>query len=169
MRFLTLIAALALSFTAYTTLARNKKGAAASALPEIREATVQRTIPGRRESGSFTVYRFVIIWKAQSPPTQIFFRPDAGTWLDVQCARKERRPMFAGSPDYMVVDVAMPFKNIKPGQELVLSPDREAHDLVPAAVKGMPVSSIYYTTADAPGRWKSVPVKVKKLPDIQGM
>ncbi len=162
---------LAAFFSAVALIAcAQQRTAASSAAMVIKTATVQRSIPGRREGRIFTAYRFVIVWKAKASPTNVFFRPDKTTWLDLHFSRNERRPMFAGSPDYMDMEMGVPNKMVRAGNQLMLSTDRHEDFPVPAEAQDMPAMCIYYQTADAPGRWKTIPVKnLRKLPDIQGI
>lgn len=147
--------------------AQTKKVRTAGSM-QILEATRQRTKPGRQEMDPYTIYRFRFIWKSKATPTSGFvWRPDAGRWMETSVAKPVKRPGL-GPGDYMVVEKHIELKNIRYGDTLILTTHRHAHDEepTPAAVKKMPVSSIYYQSSSAPGKWQYTPVTIRVLPDV---
>jgi hypothetical protein len=119
---------------------------------------------GRRESGIRVEYRFVITWKSTQKPEVFFWRPDAYSWNDVSLSYPERRPGIVAT-DYMVVEKNKKYKDIKVGDELVISPHNhsdEAQD-VPKGLAEKPVNALYFKID---GKWKYQVIKAKKLPDI---
>ncbi len=141
-----------------------KSKPAPSGAPHVTEATVQRTIYGRRETSPRIDYRFVIVWKSKASPEVFFWRPDANTWSDVTIAKPERRPGL-GSNDFMIVERHTKYAEIHNGDQIIITPHNhsdEDHEM-PASVKKMPVSSLYYKVGN---KWMSVPIKPVKRPDI---
>ena len=146
--------------------AQKRKKAATAASVRITEATSRRTIPGRREGEIHTEYRFAIVWNGNTPPTSLFFRPDAKTWMAVQVARPERTPMFPGSADYRTLERLIRPTDIKKGDNIIITTRHEhGGHLVPLSIRSMPTQSIYYQTKGS--GWNTIKVpKLSKLPDI---
>jgi hypothetical protein len=116
------------------------------------------------EMRPFTIYRFKVIWKSKTPPTDIHWRPDASNWMDVSLAKPEKRPGLAPG-DFMILEKNVDIKNIRYGDTLILSTHRHGHDdeATPAAVKKLPVGSLIYQVS---GKWQYAPVNVRVMPDI---
>ncbi len=160
-----------LTFSLFTSLhacAQAKKaGSGGTAAIQVLEASRQTTNPGRQESRPRTDYRFKIIWKSKSAPTAMHFRPDAGSWEELKVTKPVKRPGL-GPNDFMIVEQNIELRNIRFGDTLSLIVPRHVHEdeAVPAAVKRLPVQSIYYQTAATGAKWLYTPVKPRVLPDI---
>ena len=149
-----------------TLYAQKAKKAVPAASIKVTEASSRRTLPGRQEGEIHTEYRFVLVWNSNTPPTSLFFRPDAKTWMSLQIARPENSPMFPGSPDYRVVERLIRPENIRKGDNLILTTRHEhASHVVPAAARAMATQSIYYQTKGTGWNIIKVP-KLTKRPDI---
>ncbi len=163
-----LLAVLMISVTAPAVQAQAKKPvAAASTQPEVVEATKQTTVLPKN-AGSFTQYRFVIIWKSATPPTEGFFYRNGKEWKDGSLARPERRQFSQNSQDYMMVENAVKLSDIKNGDRIIVTTHRHAHDeeVMPAAVQKMAKEGLFYATGSAKSpTWKHIPVKLRVLPN----
>jgi len=145
--------------------AQSKKGPqAGSKTPQVVEATVQKTIFGRQETHPRVDYRFVLVWQGPTPPGPFFWHPDASTWRDVTLAKPEKRPGL-GPNDFMIVEKHTKYQDIHAGDRIIVSPHSHSDEVeeVPAAVKKLPVSSLYYKIGD---KWMYVTIKPTKRPDI---
>jgi hypothetical protein len=146
--------------------AQKPKKAAPAANVRITEATSRRTVPGRKEGDIHTEYRFAMVWNSSTPPTSLFFRPDAKSWMAVQVARPERTPMFPGSADYRTLERLINPKDIHKGDNIIITTRHEhGSQLVPLSIRSMPTQSLYYQTKGS--GWKTIKVpNLTKLPDI---
>jgi hypothetical protein len=166
MRKLILSICIALPLLGGNELLAQKAKPVAGSSPKITEATARRTLAGRRESESVTEYRFVMTWNSNTPPTAMFWRPNKKTWMPVELARPERKPMFQGSSDYSILEKRIKPEDVKKGDNIIVT-TRHAHSgpLMPSAVKAMPVQSLYYQTKGS--AWNTIKVsKLSKLPDV---
>ena len=147
--------------------AQTKKSISASGSVEVLEATRQTTNPGRREMEPFTIYRFRIIWKSKSTPTSFFWKPDATAWMETHIAKPIKIPGLAPG-DVMVIERNITAKEVHYGDTVILTTRRHAHDEepMPAQVKGMPASGLFYQTSAAPSNWQRTAITIRKLPDM---
>ncbi|MBS1645385.1 MAG: hypothetical protein JST36_10135 [Bacteroidetes bacterium] len=156
-------AILMLSFS-LSACAQTKKGSSKSSYFSVKSATVRNTLMGRQESGTRTEYNFHITWKSVEKPEVFYWRPSKYDWADVRLAYPFRRPGLTPN-DYMIVEKTKKYEDVKVGDELIVSPHSHSHDEegMPAAVKNLPVSALYFKIK---GQWKYQIIKPKKLPDI---
>ena len=167
MRSFSLFALLLIMLASLHVCAQEKKAASsgASAL-KIADATQKNLFLGSSNQPPAVEYRFSIVWQSKTPPANFFWRPDRSSWIAVKVTRPQRRPLFPGSPDYMVMDMNIYFKEIKYGDNLTIVTEHHIHDdeQMPASVRNMPVMSLYYQVSGS-AKWSNVMVKPRKLPD----
>ena len=154
---LTVFLFLTISFTA---CAQQKKAAASGkSYAKLREASVQRTLPGRQEGAIEKQYRFVITWLSATPPEIFFYRgPEA--WMNCRVYRlataRETRQQAAEEISPQAV---------RKGDVLELRPVKGGKFPIPAALPSKYPDIILFKTNKSNWLYLAVTTVTKK-PDI---
>ncbi len=141
-------------------------GNAAAQAITVKRATVQSEVSTSHPEHGHADRRAEIVWNSATPPSEIYYRPDAAHWLNCKAIRQERRPFGGGPNDYMVMDNHAPLKTFKKGEALILRPEAMPSDMQPDEVKKLATGALFYKL-EGSGKWITQKITFKKLPDLR--